>query len=1066
MGEEQLVWLSPHTSEMRMEFSIGLSSWMSPLSDQIGEIPICENGGKGFKSLGQSLPGLLLPSGKRGVDETKPTNKRHTLTMKQFSLFHSPSVFTDITPCPLRFPSVFADITPCPPRFHTSAPLQVLSNHRLFSQIDWDKVESGLYAIVDPFAPSQILYLTENDYIIQVRVAQTNNKTLKVLATPEDTRESATTPPDTPPQADPFIESIVSGRQSATAKSRYGLLSHLFSAGFAHWKSRKDGEEQSMVRVTDRNIRTCIHRWHDVLSWWSRGSPTSTVVKAERSTFSARVQRLYRCNGIQYTILYLKACLFVINTFLAGRKILSAKEVPGKVRVRLQNGLPMILPTYVRHGLRCKNIHFIHIWTSVTNMYKGLEGKYGPVDLSTIIQSHPNLDTDMAFITLKEFIPLFWKLVSRLGGSLKPSLVIKTLFSTSKAGPAHPNAVLGAPRDASIWFKPDGHTGIRGNLILEWLEATGNEGVRKLFRVAAKRYDLVGEIISHVQKSTPLIPGVDPKVLSDRNISLIGGVDRLDIKTMPRILGRLHDLYEPAGKIRIVAIVDYWTNAVLKPLHDWMFDLLRVIPSDATFDQEGRLKEYATKGFKDAWSIDLTAATDTIPLALYRVLMGPILGEHLTSLWLELLTGRNFLHKFAKKSEREFHSPTDFDLIRYGRGQPMGALSSWSSMAMVHHLLVQFAAFLWSSKFHSDVFARDYLAGIHPDKIKSEWFEDYLILGDDLVIFHEGIAKEYLRLAEALGIKVGIQKSFISEDGFINFASQSYVDDKNVSPLSFKEFIGVDSLTSRAELALRAGRRGWFDLTSSKWIAPLCKMFLSERIWSKVQLNLNQGSSHPIVSWILSVLLVPGSQRFADSGLPRVSIKHTLSTMLKKSVIWTKPLKDLGSLSNEWKDWSLIVKILLGNVNSVYGEFLQNRKRLEAFNKWLELTMSVEGEEILQIILYNQISERLDKWIKRYRVPLKTLQVVFSLPSIQPHMLEIGSEMTLDEATTLIAEATEAMPRIPPYEMLDAAIADLRSARQSSSQRECQAFARLLALVGNVEHLHSYTTPGFKRSTL
>jgi len=1003
-----------------------------------------ESGAKGINIPRVPIPGLLPPHGERGVDINRSISRETSMLFN--IVFH------------IRPRTSFQVIC-----FHASAACQVLSNHRLFSQIDWDKVESGLYAVVDPFAPSHILYLTENDYIIQVRVSQTNNKTLKVLATPEDTRDSSTNPPNTPPQPDPFIQSLLRGNQSATANSRKGLISHLFSTGFSVWKSRKDGEERSMVRVTDRNIRTCIHRWHDVLSWWSRGSPNTTVVMAERSSFSARVQLLYRCNGIQYVILYLKGCLFVVNTFLSGKK-LSTREIPGNVWIRCQNGLPSILPVYVRHGLRCKNIHFIHIWTSVLNMYKGFEGVYGAVDISTILQPHPNLNDNIAFITLKEFIPVFWKLITRLGGSMKPSLVIKTMFSTSKAGPAHPNAVLGAPRDAFVWYNPDEHTGVRGNLILEWLQATGNDGVRKLFRVAAKRFALVSDVISHVTKNQPIIPGSSPQTLRDRTIALIGGMDRLDLKAqVPRVLGRLHDLYEPAGKIRIVAIVDYWTNCVLKPLHDWMFDLLRLLPSDATFDQEGRLKEYAAKGFKDAWSIDLTAATDTIPIQLYRVLFAPVLGDHLCSLWLELLTGRNFMTKFGPKSEREFHSPTDFDLVKYGRGQPMGALSSWSSMAMVHHLMVQYAAFLSQGKFLSDTFARDFLVGIHPEHIRLGWYQDYLILGDDLVIFDEPIAREYLRLAEALGIKVGLAKSFVSEDGFINFASQSFVGSTNVSPLSFKEFVGVDSLASRASLALRAGRRGWFDLTSSKWIAPLMKMFLSEDLWKKVQQDLHQGSSHPVVSWILSVLLVPGSQRFADSGLPRVSIKHTLSTMLKKSVIWTKPLKDLGQLSDEWRDWGPIVKILLGNVNSVYGEFLQNRKRLEAFEKWLAMTMSVEGEEILQIIMYDQVSQRLTRWIERYRIPLKTLQVVLSLPAVQPHILEIGSEMTLDEATTLIAESLEALPRIPPYEMLDAAIAELRSARVSSVQRECQAFARLLALVGNVEHLHSYTTPGLDR---
>jgi len=56
-------------------------------------------------------------------------------------------------------------------------------------------------------------------------------------------------------------------------------------------------------------------------------------------------------------------------------------------------------------------------------------------------------------------------------------------------------------------------------------------------------------------------------------------------------LSRLHNLYEAIGKVRTIAIVDYWTNFALKPLHDWMFDILQNLPQDATFDQEGRVQE-------------------------------------------------------------------------------------------------------------------------------------------------------------------------------------------------------------------------------------------------------------------------------------------------------------------------------------------------------------------------------------------------------------------------------------------------------------------------------------------
>jgi hypothetical protein len=61
-----------------------------------------------------------------------------------------------------------------------------LRTHRLFPKVDWERVEAGNYAVVDPVNPGVILYLSEQDYIVMVRVAITSNRTLKVLAVPGD----------------------------------------------------------------------------------------------------------------------------------------------------------------------------------------------------------------------------------------------------------------------------------------------------------------------------------------------------------------------------------------------------------------------------------------------------------------------------------------------------------------------------------------------------------------------------------------------------------------------------------------------------------------------------------------------------------------------------------------------------------------------------------------------------------------------------------------------------------------------------------------------------------------
>jgi len=50
-------------------------------------------------------------------------------------------------------------------------------------------------------------------------------------------------------------------------------------------------------------------------------------------------------------------------------------------------------------------------------------------------------------------------------------------------------------------------------------------------------------------------------------------------------IGKLSKKAEAAGKIRIFAMVDVWTQSLLKPLHLALFDFLKSLPNDGTFDQ-------------------------------------------------------------------------------------------------------------------------------------------------------------------------------------------------------------------------------------------------------------------------------------------------------------------------------------------------------------------------------------------------------------------------------------------------------------------------------------------------
>lgn len=218
-------------------------------------------------------------------------------------------------------------------------------------------------------------------------------------------------------------------------------------------------------------------------------------------------------------------------------------------------------------------------------------------------------------------------------------------------------------------------------------------------------------------------------------------------------LGKLGFIPEPAGKIRVVAMVDSLTQMLLRPLHDAVFGVLRKIPQDGTFDQEAPAILLGKQGVKHFWSYDLSAATDRFPVSLQQGLLSYLIGPRVARAWRLLLTERTFrVPRFISEKQRVPRGTPE--TVRYNAGQPMGAYTSWAVFALTHHLLVQFAA---------------YQAG-HGLK----WFTLYALLGDDVVIAERSVAEKYLLLLQAIGVEVGLAKSLISERGVFEFAKRTF----------------------------------------------------------------------------------------------------------------------------------------------------------------------------------------------------------------------------------------------------------------------------------------------------
>jgi len=97
--------------------------------------------------------------------------------------------------------------------------------------------------------------------------------------------------------------------------------------------------------------------------------------------------------------------------------------------------------------------------------------------------------------------------------------------------------------------------------------------------------------------------------------------DRFRTLTGARIPRRIACIQDKEGKTREVAIGDYFTQAALLPLHDFLFKHLRRITQDCTFNQTKRFRVLQADDGSSYHSVDLTAATDRFPITIQRELL-------------------------------------------------------------------------------------------------------------------------------------------------------------------------------------------------------------------------------------------------------------------------------------------------------------------------------------------------------------------------------------------------------------------------------------------------------------
>nr|UIW13815.1 MAG: RNA-dependent RNA polymerase [Rhizoctonia solani mitovirus 43] len=503
---------------------------------------------------------------------------------------------------------------------------------------------------------------------------------------------------------------------------------------------------------------------------------------------------MQKLHGTTFTVKWMKACHVAICKVLGANKLMSLRQLDENLPLpRLVNGLPSIIPYEERRRIRQGKVPVIRFWLGLFNLYRVIRVP-GELKLSTI--TSPFTGRGKALLGLcrstKVWNPfLFDVKIAEKAKLIRTKMAPDKFLLSRSASPSNRVSMYGILTDVHLISKDP----ILWPAILGFLDALNAEEFKfKLFYVlelADKTKELSQLDIVGVKTGKPISSPDLPFKASIVAHGLVGtGLSQFAIKE------------EAAGKLRLFALIDLITQSVLTPLHDRLFDMLRVIPTDSTFDQEAGIRRAQDKAVKanKAFSFDLSAATDRLPVLLLMFILGSLIGMPLAKYWRTIIVTRAFSFN-GKVAEKLKVNPTGY---RYAVGQPMGAKTSWAMLAVAHHWLVQRAAY--------DVYG------------KPTWFMEYEVLGDDIVIFDELVAQRYQEILSDLGLEININKSIISKDRPVfEFAKRVCWSYAIVSGISLNQVQAGWRVAGRVANAISFANAGLLETSQSLLLAVLSR---------------------------------------------------------------------------------------------------------------------------------------------------------------------------------------------------------------------------------------------------
>lgn len=328
---------------------------------------------------------------------------------------------------------------------------------------------------------------------------------------------------------------------------------------------------------------------------------------------------------------------------------------------------------------------------------------------------------------------------------------------------------------------------------------------------------------------------------------------------------RIAKINDKEGKVREVAIGDYYSQAALLPLHNFLYRILNNIHQDCTSDQI-KLFYSLENSIKNSYhSIDLKAFTDRFPIDINHRILLIWFGSEYAHAWKSLMVDTPFVYKDRT--------------VKYGTGTPMGMYSSFNSTALAHHFLVWKACKMSNLRWRR---AR------------------YMLLGDDIVIANDTLAKNYKKLLTEWGVEIQHSKTHISPYGF-EFAKQIRLHGENVSPFP------LSALYERRTETLTSTGIIFHELSYKRWGPELMSVlegyFVNVLGWKRPRFR----KFKPTINLVISLLLnLQGKGSIGKAVMQYV--KATLPGAPRK---WKKPVNK--TLFYQWLTVKTIQELYLNS---------------------------------------------------------------------------------------------------------------------------------------------------------